>query len=155
MFMRFNPLTSQFDQTVAMTNWESWTPTGSWVTGCTYSGYRRRLGDTAEYIVQVSLTGTPTAATLTITLDLTIDTEKLTQTGANMPLGVASVLDIGSSLLLPGATFYNSSTTVIPYTTRTATPDRYSVLNSTAPITWANGDTVTMQFHVPIVGWTV
>ena len=59
--------------------WTSWTPTGSWTSNVTYTGFWRRVGDTAEYQARIACTGAPTTANLTINVNSgqTPDTTKL------------------------------------------------------------------------------
>ena len=82
-----------------LTEWEAFTPTGSWTTNTTYTGYSRKVGDTKEYKVGIALAGAPDTATLTINLPVgdVIDTAKLPLVGGIFEqLGEASIADAGT-----------------------------------------------------------
>src|SRR5690606_23294411 len=57
--------------------WTAFTPTGSWTTNCTYTGFWKRVGDSMFIQYEINLAGAPTSATLTLdpvantTLDMT------------------------------------------------------------------------------------
>lgn len=133
------------------------TPTGTWVSNATYSGLVKRNGDVAEFQVLVSLTGAPTATGLTITLPsgYVIDTAKL-KIGAD---SVCYLISSGnardaSSSSYPIFARYGSTTTVILNTIdAAATSARGGGLSETVPFTFGNGDSVQIQFEVPISGW--
>lgn len=138
------------------TNWVSWTPTGSWSLNVTYSGRWRRVGDTAEYEVLVSLTGATTTASLTITLPSghVIDTTKITSTNGNGALpGGGSILDSGSAAYFAQVGY--STTTAVAIWAQNAGGTYLGITDVTqaVPMTFANGDFVKVNFKVPIVGW--
>ena len=62
-----------------VTDWVSYTPTGSWTTNTTYTGKWRRVGDSIQVQAKITLSGAPNAATqlqIGIPSGLTIDTTK-------------------------------------------------------------------------------
>lgn len=132
-----------------VTDWTAFTPTGSWTANTTYTGYKRRVGDTAEYQVKLALTGAPTSANLTINIpDGTIDTGKAIGDTSDLSLGIVSYLDAGTAYVAAGLRVgYNNTTTV-------KVLDDNTPLDATNPITWANGDEVFINFSVPIAGWS-
>lgn len=138
-----------------VTDWVSYTPTMTWVSGATVGAYWRRVGDTLEVTGRVSVNGGVTAAELTITIPsgLAIDTAKLISTTRLDNLGEARLRDDDATAVYDGLVRYFSTTSVTILGQSTAGSSN-SVLNSTAPFTWANNDTVTFEFKVPIVGWS-
>lgn len=138
--------------------WVSWTPTGSWVSNTTYTGFKRRVGDTAQYQVKIALSAGPTAATLTITQPTgeTIDTAKLVNTTASdrPQVGLVSMYSSGTTFKLSGSVAYASSTTVQPfYMDDSASGVATDTINATTPVSWQGTDTLTLTWSVPISGW--
>jgi hypothetical protein len=130
-----------------VTDWQSYTPTGSWVSNTTYTGFWRRVGDQMEVTGQVALTGAPTATSLTFSLPsgYSIDFAKLEQTTLKT-VGKGILRDAGTddtSLMVEV-----SSTTSVQFRKYQGT----GVAHNT-PITFANGDSLNFTFTVPIVGW--
>lgn len=132
-----------------ITDWQSWTPTGSWTTNTTYTGKKRQVGDEYEYMVKVSTSGAPTAAGLTINLQETIDTAKL-----NSTVQYASAFE-SSGNAFDGATggypvkaLYSTPTSVA--ITNIALPE--GVVSNTVPFTFGAGDEINVRFSLPILG---
>jgi hypothetical protein len=135
--------------------WVSFTPTGTWSTNTTYTGRKRQVGENYEYDIQVSVSGAPTSATLTVTIPDTIDTTKwATGTDSNDSIGICSINDSGGAKYL-GTVAYSSTTVVQPkLIVVNATYATTDVINATTPFTFGSGDSVHLQFSVPIVGLT-
>ena len=135
-----------------VTEWQQFTPTGTWTTNTTYTGSYRRVGDSLEMQVAVTLAGAPNATTLTVNLPpgLTIDTAKLADSGTTADnLGYAFLVDVSSAAGRTSAVLvYNNSTSF------TFLIDSAGVINSTAPFTWASTDEVRFFTKaIPISGW--
>jgi hypothetical protein len=139
-----------------VSNWTAWTPTGTWVSNTTYTGFRRVIGDTADYIVKVATTGAPTAATLNITLPTadTIDATKLISPylpAVNSPVGQARIT--AAAATVEGLVVYNSTTSVSPrYFNVSGAVIVGSTITNLLPGVFANGDGLYMRFSVPLVG---
>jgi fibronectin-binding autotransporter adhesin len=146
----------------------TWTPTGSWVTNCTYTGQWRRVGDSAHFRVSIALggsPGTPGALTVNLPSGFTIDTAKLVGTVASPTPHLRSsgnLIDAGLAIYNLTVA-YNSTTSVLVRTNYTATiaatGSSYSASNMTdvthtVPISPGSSDEVTIEFEVPIVGWS-
>jgi len=139
----------------AITDLTSFTPTGSWSTNTTYTGFWKRVGDTAKISVQVYLSGAPTSATLTVNLPsgMTMDTAKLlSATVQHMNLGTVRILDSGTLYYRLGTVAYSSTTAVEIFAYGSAPGD--TSVSQAAPITFANGDRIWIELSVPIVGWS-
>lgn len=135
--------------------WTSFTPTGSWSTNTTYTGFWKRFGDSIRIRIYIVLGGAPDAVTLTLNLvgSLSIDTAKLTSTGGNDGiLGTVLLTDTGTAKYT-GAVVYSSGTAVQPRYFDNSNPVRALAINATAPVAWASTDTMSFVFEVPITGW--
>jgi hypothetical protein len=138
-----------------VTDWQAWTPTGSWVTNTTYTGWRRRVGDTEEYRVVITTSGAPTATLLSINLPNTIDTTKLPSSTYTPILGQCKALDASISAYGLGYVGYLSTTSVFltapnASSTYVTAPD----LTQAVPFTFGAGDSVIATFSAPILGWS-
>ena len=155
-------------QTLIGSDWESWTPTGSWTTNVTYTGKMRRVGDSLEAQVKVLLSGAPNSTELTINLPnaLTIDSDKVlaaVNPGEHAIFGDGFGWDYSASPVsnrqkkLTVSSYWYSSTgfdrVKIYYQDGGATAGTVSV-DQTSPITWASNDVVSVTFKVPIKGWS-
>ncbi len=138
------------------TDWNSFTPTGSWVANSTYTGFWRRIGGNMEVQVNIALAGAPTSAALTINMPTgyTIDTTRLVNSTANVGsfVGSASAKSAGSvsSLLVK---YNNTSSVVVLYLTSITVAANITNVDATHPGVFANGDAVAVLISVPIVGW--
>jgi len=134
----------------AISDWVSFTPTGSWTTNTTYAGRWRRLGDLAEVQYSLALAGAPNTADLTLNLPsgFSIDTSKLATT--NYPsVGYGEILDSGlrgyeAMPTLNGTTIYVSHTE----------SGNYGFVNQANPITFGASDNIAVLVRVPITGWS-
>lgn len=138
-----------------ITDWKSWTPTGSWSANSTYTGKYRQVGSDAEFQVSIALSGAPTSANLTINLPLTIDTAKLLTTDSATPLfGSGNAYDNGVSSY-PLVAAYNTSTSIYVFAANaSATYAQNGTVTQAVPFTFGNTDRVDITFKVPILGWS-
>jgi hypothetical protein len=143
-------------QASPQSDWESFTPTGSWSTNTTYAGFKKRIGDMMYASVKVTTSGAPDAATLVINIPdgLTINTAKIFNDVNNDTLGLANVEDSGTGVY-SGAVSYVSSTTVGPGAFNDGgTFEDSTPITNTFPMTFANNDVVWFEFKVPIAEWS-
>lgn len=132
----------------------AFTPTGSW-SGATYSGTVKRVGDKAEFLVVMAITGAVTNVPLDITLPsgYSIDANKAYTVTYKDQFGTATGWDGGNNL--PFEVVYNTATSVrILSQNASVTYLNGNNISATSPVTWASGMTITARFSVPIVGWT-
>lgn len=137
-----------------VTDWQAFTPTGSWIANSTYTGFWRRVGDNAEVYTQIALSGAPTSASLTINLPsgLVIDTAKMTSN--TRAIGNGFINDNGTAGYMVHVDL-NTTTSVAPvYLNDNSTAIRGSTISQSAPMTWANNDYIVIRYQVPIVGWS-
>ncbi len=141
----------------AMSDWTSFTPTGAWVSNTTYTGFWKRVGDSAQIYVKVLCSGAPTSAALTVNLPsgLTIDATKFTETNSNRELtgssGTASDTGVNVYKAMVG---YNSTTSVVLTYIATGNSGIIGQITQAAPFTFGSTDYVEFSYQVPIVGWS-
>lgn len=126
-------------------DWETFTPTGSWVTNTTYVGSKARKGDTQFVETNISLSGAPNAVSLTLTVPVPID---LDVHPAETAIGFAYIQDSSTSANNTMATAFVSSATTILFRVVGATG-----ISNTAPFTFANGDTIKIKYSYAVDGW--
>ncbi len=141
--------------TSPVSDWTTWTPTGGW-TGVTYAGRWRRVGDSMECQVGITMAGAPSGS-LSINLPFgAIDTAKIPLSTAanNGQLGTATVLDTGVTWYTSCHVGYSSASAVSVFGPNGSTANATVQVDATHPHTFASGDVVQIQFVVPIVGWS-
>jgi hypothetical protein len=141
-----------------ITAWQSYTPTGSWVSNTTYTGYWRRVGDTMEVRAKATTSGAPTNTSLTMSLPsgYLIDTTKISSATAGFAsqLGEAVAVDASTAIYF-GSVVYNDTSSVYGYVAGSAsTYSNAANFSSTAPFTFGAADSVEFKFKVPIAGWS-
>jgi hypothetical protein len=142
-----------------VTDWVSYTPTGSWSANTTYTGRWKRVGDNAEIQVKVATTGVPTSANLSVSLPsgLVIDTAKLlvNTLDEKLPSSSGNIFDNGTTFFDVDAYYLTTTTVLLKALDASATYARtISTVTQAIPMTWANGDNLMVSFSVPIVGWS-
>jgi len=140
---------------VHMTEWENWTPTGSWISGCQYFGKKRRVGDTMEIEVSVFMTGAVTAANLEVDLPsgIVIDGSKQWSTNVRKGYGNVQIRDASIGNHYDGSVRGVNTTRVQVMwqgSAATTTP-----VDASSPITFSNDDSITFTAKFPVVGWEV
>lgn len=152
---------STFLAGTTISDWTSFNPTGSWVSNTTYTGMWRRVADTLELKYRLSLTGAPTAASLTLNLPsgLNIDSAKaLTLVNEQNKVGFAKFNDQGVNQY-DGDVSISSATALSVFTKRTLTGANpvfidHPAVNATSPFTWGSTDTLWAEASgIPIQGW--
>lgn len=145
---------SQYIYGTPITDWQTYTPTGTFTTNTTYSGVWRRVGDSLEGQVRLTFAGAPNAVTLTgisIPSGLVIDT---TTKAINSVCGIGSIFDNGVNRYSTDV-YISSTTTVNPQIKNTAgTFATIASISNTSPFTIGSTDTIEVSFFVPIVGWS-
>jgi hypothetical protein len=139
-----------------VTDWVSYTPTGSWVSNTNYSGLWKRVGDTMEVQITLDITGVPTNADLTVTIPsgFSIDSSKINiSTNANAPVGLARFYDTGVAGYGPSSVVYSSSNSLRVLYSANANNNE-SALSTSIPFTWGNTDQIKLFARFPILGWS-
>lgn len=149
-----------------ITDWISYTPTGSLTTNATYTGKYRRIGDSAEIEARISFSGTNTdnaTGTFSLPSGLSIDTTKILSSASDnqsLAIGTVTFADV-SVTTYHGAVVYNNTTQVsLRYFVDDSGTGTNLIQttafnpNTTPPFTIASGDFVLARFLVPITGWS-
>lgn len=132
--------------------WNSFTPTGSWVANTTYTGMWRRSGDSIDLQYVLNLSGAPTATSLTLNLvsGLTMDNTKF----IGAVYGTGAYVDAGSTLFRGGVDTLSATTFACSVGESSSTYLRATVVTQTVPFTFGNTDQVFVILNsVPIAGW--
>jgi hypothetical protein len=138
-----------------VSDWTAFTPTGSWSSNTTYTGFWRRVGDSMEIDVKIATAGAPTSAQLTVNIPsgYSIDTAKLSNSSDGV-LGMLTVRD-GGVATYAGYVVPSSSTAVSMCSIDDAAAAvALTTITQAVPITFENTDSVNAIFRVPIVGWS-
>lgn len=138
-------------------NWTAFTPTGSWVSGATYTGFYKCSNGNLQVIGNVAVTGTPTSAALTINLPsgFAINTAVTgTITAAayrQVPGSNASIIDAGTEIY-NGWVSYNSSTAIQLTTSlvNATYPTNSAQVTQAVPFTFVNTDSIAYNYTVPV-----
>ena len=135
-----------------VTDWVSYTPSGTWTTNTTYTGRWRRVGDTAEVDIGLTLSGAPNATTLYVNFlppGLAIDTSKMSVAASYIRMGYADGTKMPSAYNLK-ALFVNSTSVLLGYQSLLDASE--SVVNATAPTTWTSGSIIHLRLSFPLAG---
>lgn len=140
-----------------ITEWESFTPTGTWTTNSTYTGQYRRVGDTAEINIKVALSGAPNSTQLLFDMPpgLTIDGSKVETKSDESYRGIGQVSDPGSALyqLSVHADPIANVLTPVLYNHSIGSYTRGSGVTQAVPMTFASNDAVLINISLPIEEW--
>lgn len=139
----------------AITDWQSYPPTGPFATNATYTGKWRRDNGDILLQIDVAFSNTTTgSSTFTYThvlngLGLTVDTTKLPNTtDVYLPVGNWTIWDSGAACYNGGVVTDPTNSYILPFV---ATGGQVSL---SAPITFNNADNFSMSIRLPIVGWS-
>lgn len=135
-----------------VTDWVSYTPSGTWTTNTTYTGRWRRVGDTAEVDIGLTLSGAPNATTLYVNFlppGLAIDTSKMSVAASYIRMGYADGTKMPSAYNLK-ALFVNSTSVLLGYQSLLDASE--SVVTATAPTTWTSGSIIHLRLSFPLAG---
>jgi hypothetical protein len=142
-----------------ISDWISFTPTGTWTTNTTYEGMYRRVGSDMELDYRLTLAGAPTGGNLILNMPtgFTIDSTKLV--GGSFTTAYTgicgAVLDAAPAAEYPIVGRPSTNTTITPYVVKEnantwVTSDS---IGATSPITFASGDRVHVKMKVPVSQW--
>lgn len=138
----------QISRGAAITDWVSFTPTGSWTTNSTYTGRYRRIGDSMHMQAKVLLSGAPNAVQLFFNPPSGFSIDSGKTFGNFDAVGNSTMQDSGVASYMGGVQLLGN--TIYPYTS--ANPS--SGVTTTAPFTFGTNDAVTIDVVIPITGWS-
>jgi len=133
------------------TTWTSWTPTGSWSTNVTYTGYYRVIGKTLEMRIHIAVSGTPDTASLTVNVPggISVNTTALLATDGAAPLqSHVDLLDFGTARY-KGLAMYSGGINIYYFSVSGSLLTLTGVTES-APFTFGSSDTVNVICSLPI-----
>lgn len=142
-----------------ITNWISFTPTGSWSTNTTYTGRYRRIGDTAEFFIFIGTTGspgTPGALTIDMPPGLTVDESKLvgdTANGVGASIGTAFITDVGFGNRGGVEACYSFAASKVFFRVLNVSTGVMGDLTHSVPMLWDSNDEMTAHFIIPVQEW--
>lgn len=140
-----------------MKSWVAFTPTGTWTTNCTYTGFKRQVGENMEYQIKVSIAGGApgVGGALSINIPDTMDTSKMVD--IEYFLRGQALLNDSSSTYYYGSLGYNTTTSfyVLKYLVSGSNLVT-SVVTDTSPFSFgvAGTDEINITMSVPVVGLT-
>jgi hypothetical protein len=140
-----------------ITEWESFTPTGTFTTNTTYTGRKRRVGDTMECMVRLEFAGAPNATTLQIHIPdgLTLDSSKWIVDTSNDQFGKANYLQGGVANEVAGGLRFGTTTQMIArYAVVSGADVRGADVSQVAPFTIGATDEFYFRFSIPILEWS-
>jgi hypothetical protein len=163
-------LMTQYEQFTVVsdgTNWQilshdyprglvAYTPSATWTTNTTKTGFWKRDGDVMEGWVLATLSGAPDAVSLSFSIvtGLTINTAKILSTTVNnSQLGEVTVLDTSTRWMATAHLGYVSTTTLAAFAPSTTQAGETQNITASYPMTFASGDKVQAHFRVPITDW--
>lgn len=135
-----------------ISDWTAYTPTGSWVSNTTYTGFYRVVGGDLEAEAKIALTGAPTATSLTVgnpsgqVCDSTKQVSQNTSTAAWYN-STGSAAGTGYKFY---TTYASSTSVLVAYQSSVAAVG--TAVNATSPATWANGDFLIVKWKCPLSG---
>ena len=153
-------------QGAAVSEWQSYTPTGSWTANTTYTGRYRRVGSQAQILINVALSGAPTAATFSMTMAQILNGLNLTFNSSALPFTVTSTYPkaiIGTWHGTDNTSDYAGD--VYISIINAATPTAYlgmqitsssttTAISNTVPITWGTNQNIAIELTLPISEWS-
>lgn len=122
------------------------TPTGNWVTNTTWTGSKRRVAGSMEFKARADLSGAPNSGGFFVNIPDGLSTSLPNGTA----VGEVSTQDSGSGFITATAVVTSPTTIGIRGPTTALDPSGWS---DVSPITFANGDYVSMDVRIPIIGW--
>lgn len=138
----------------AMSDMTAFTPTGSWTTNTTYTGYYNRVGDEMYLQTRIALSGAPSSGTLYINLPngLQIDSNKI-QLSNSQTIGYGSTFNAGTNVYeVITTTNPSNAGQLYPQVKNTITTQ--SSITPSVPGTYQSGDYIDFFAQVPIAGWS-
>ena len=136
--------------TAAPPTWTSFTPTGTWTTNTTYTGWHFANGKELTIRYRLALSGAPNATFLNLNIPggFTVDTSVL-PAGTVALKGNVSMFD-GAAFYAGAPTFGGSTIGVQFYLLSGGTNQVYAAVNQAVPFTFGASDLVNVIATVPI-----
>lgn len=153
---------SKYTYGTPITDWVTFTPTGSWSANTTYTGYWRRVGDSAEVLYNVTTTGAPTSTNLTLNAPTGV-TPDTTFGPLNVvgPTPCGGVFDTSANTYWSAVCFVGNGPFEVRYhTVNAASASGSEPITNTQqvtqalPMTFASGDKILIRVSYKVAGWS-
>lgn len=136
----------------------SFTPTGTWTTNTTYTGFKWRRGDIMGVEVRIDLSGAPNAVSLNVDVPDSLSIaggKRVSTTSAHIVHGQSTLRDNSAAINLTGQIEPEPSTgdLVVRYFQDSGTRENSLTVNATGPFTWAANDIAYFWAEFPITEW--
>ena len=139
-------------QGVPITDWQNFTPTGTWSTNTAYTGAWRRVGQNIEIKYNVALSGAPNVTTLLLNLPAGI---VFNGGGLSGPVGSPGYWLGGYGYISQNTGDRYSLAAEISQASQCVRLYHQGVpITQASPITFANGDVIRVEISIPVVGWS-
>lgn len=128
--------------------WTSWTPTWTNLTvgNGTVNAKYVQTGKTVQGSIRFNL-GSTSAVSGSVTFTLPVTSVALTSASGRQPIGQVWIIDPSAQAVFGGGTALDTTTTAIAYVMGAAgTYINRTVLSSTVPMTWTEGDELQINF---------
>ena len=136
-----------------ITDWKSFTATGSLSTNAIYSAKERRVGDSVELDIHITFSGATDAVTADIDLPYAIDTAKMSESSGNgILVGIFNMEDYGTDFYTVGHVFYYNTNGKFRLKIDDGDKTASDVTN-TNPFTIAVNDNIWIKIKYPVLGW--
>jgi hypothetical protein len=140
-----------------ITDWIDFTPTGSFTTNSTYTGKWRRIGDSVELEMNITLSGAPNSTTLEFHVPsfAPVDESKTTGSFRGYHRGLVTVYDVSGGDIYQGTAILQTATTIRPQIyIDISTHEQQDNIDQVSPVTLANADEITVHITYPVQGWS-
>lgn len=138
---------------ITTTKWTSFTPTGSFTTNTSYTGFYKRIDDTMEVEVTIAFSGIPNSTALMINtpLSLTIDTSKLPSGSSGFATLGVCYENIPTVNNFGGVVVYDASTAnTVSAVVGTGSAALWS---NAVPSAMTSGCGMYFRYSIPILEW--
>lgn len=157
-FDEFELLQQSRARGAVVTDWQSYTPTGSHTTNTSYAGRWRRVGDSVELQVRVAYSGANSQGGLLFTQSqilptgLSVDSNKVNLgVDIRLPVGGWAGVDSGVNGGWEGEVVMDSG---FNFTLSYVTTAGQSVVSPSQPFAISAGDNFNLSIKAPIAGWS-
>ena len=136
-----------------LSEWQSYTPTGTFTTNTTYTGKWRRVGDSMEVMFRLAFAGAPNSVTSTVEIPsgYTIDTSKLLATTTDQQLNGHLNFNDSSSNYYWGRVAYGGTTTLkLMEANVSGSIITDGDVTQASPLTFGSGDFINGWAMIPI-----
>lgn len=131
------------------------TTTGSWTSNVTYAGNYWRKGDTLRGVVKITLSGAPNSVALDLHIPNGLKVDLTKNPEQQVTSGYGEARDSSLNTAWPAAPLrFGTDTSFRLVSVGADNSNHYRSISQSSPFTFASGDTITITYEVPILGWS-